>query len=66
MKKFIVIDYINQLSWFNETEEEVIESMGYDSEEDVFEEVLSKVYGEYEVIEINDGGDLRWLTDDED
>lgn len=66
MKKFIVIDYTNQLSWFNETEDEVIESMGYNSEEDVFEEVLSKVYGEYEVIEINDGGDLRWLTDDED
>ena len=66
MKKFIVIDYTNQISWFNETEDEVIESMGYNSEEDVFEEVLSKVYGEYEVIEINDGGDLRWLTDDED
>ena len=39
--------------------------MGYDSDEDTFEEVLSKVKGDYEVIEVSDGGELKWLTDED-
>lgn len=66
MKKFIVIDYTLNISWFNETEEEVIESLGYDSDEETFEEVLDKVYGDYEVIEISDKGELRWLLENND
>lgn len=63
MKKFIVIDHAADVSWSNETEEEVIKSLGYDSDEDIFEEVLSKVSGEYEVIEINEKGELKWLLE---
>jgi hypothetical protein len=63
MKKFIVIDYPSQVSWLNETEKEVIESLGYDSDEETFEEVLGKVSGEYEVIEISEKGELRWLLE---
>jgi hypothetical protein len=63
MKKFIVIDYTLNISWFNETEKEVIEALGYDSDEDTFEEVLGKVSGEYEVIEISDKGELTWLLE---
>ena len=63
MKKFIVIDHSADVSWFNETEKEVIESLGYDSDEETFEEVLGKVSGEYEVIEISDKGELTWLLE---
>jgi hypothetical protein len=63
MKKFIVIDYSANISWFNETEEEIIEALGYDSDEETFEEVLGKVSGEYEVIEINDKNELNWLLE---
>ena len=63
MKKFIIIDYPAQASWLNETEKEVIEALGYDSDEDTFEEVLGKVSGEYEVIEISEKGELRWLLE---
>jgi hypothetical protein len=66
MKKFIVIDYTLNISWFNETEEEVIEALGYDSDEETFEEVLGKVSGEYEVIEISEKGELRWLLENND
>ena len=63
MKKFIVIDHSADVSWFNETEKEIIEALGYDSDEDTFEEVLGKVSGEYEVIEISDKGELTWLLE---
>jgi hypothetical protein len=63
MKKFIVIDHSADVSWFNETEKEIIEALGYDSDEETFEEVLGKVSGEYEVIEISDKGELTWLLE---
>jgi hypothetical protein len=63
MKKFIVIDHSADVSWFNETEKEIIEALGYDSDENTFEEVLGKVSGEYEVIEISDKGELTWLLE---
>jgi hypothetical protein len=63
MKKFIVIDYPSQASWVNKTEKEVIEILGYDSNEETFDEVLSKVSGEYDVIEVNEKGELRWLVE---
>jgi hypothetical protein len=63
MKKFIVIDYPSQASWLNKTEKEVIEVLGYNSDEETFEEVLGKISGEYEVIEISEKGELRWLLE---
>ena len=63
MKKFIVIDYPSQASWLNKTEKEVIEILGYDSNEETFDEVLGKVSGEYDVIEVNEKGELRWLVE---
>jgi hypothetical protein len=63
MKKFIVIDYPANVSWLNTSEKEVIEALGYDSDEETFEEVLGKVSGEYEVIEISDKGELTWLLE---
>jgi hypothetical protein len=63
MKKFIVIDHSADVSWFNSSEKEIIEALGYDSDENTFEEVLGKVSGEYEVIEISDKGELTWLLE---
>ena len=63
MKKFIVIDHSADVSWLNTSEKEVIKALGYDSDKDTFEEVLGKVSGEYEVIEINEEGELRWLLE---
>jgi len=63
MKKFIVIDYPAQASWLNKTEKEVIEILGYDSNKETFDEVLGKVSGEYDVIEVNEKGELRWLVE---
>jgi hypothetical protein len=65
MKKFIVINYASNVSWFNETKNEVVESLGYylPFDEEVFEEILDKVKGEYEVIEVNEKGELNWLLE---
>jgi hypothetical protein len=47
------------------SEQEIIESCGYDSDEITFEELLKEIEGVYEIIEIE--GEVRWLTgDDED
>jgi hypothetical protein len=63
MPKFIKIDYQLNFSSICDSEEEVIEGCGYDVEEITFEDLLKKVKGTYEIIEIE--GDLRWLTDEE-
>ena len=65
MKRFIKIDYQLNFSSICDSEEEVIEGCGYDVEEITFEDLLKKVKGTYEIIEIEGEGDLRWLTDDE-
>jgi len=63
MKKFIVIDHSSDVSWFNSSKEEIIEALGYDPYKNTFEDVLGKVSGEYEVIEISDKGELTWLLE---
>jgi len=63
MPKFIKIDYQLNFSSICDSEEEVIEGCGYDVEEITFEDLLKKVKGIYEIIEIE--GNLRWLTDEE-
>jgi len=63
MPKFIKIDYQLNFSSICDSEEEVIEGCGYDVEEITFEDLLKKVKGTYEIIEIE--GNLRWLTDEE-
>jgi len=64
MRKFIKIDYQEQFSSICNTEEEVIEGCGYDSSEITFEELLEKVKGEYEIIEVTGDVKLKWLTED--
>lgn len=57
---YIVIDHTLHFSSFCETKDEVIEGCGYELDEVTFEELLKKVDGEYEVIEISN--DCTWLT----
>ena len=59
MKKFIVIDKQEGFSWINDTIEEVIESVGYDSEEDKWEKVKKEIEGTYEVIEVS--GEVNYI-----
>jgi len=66
MKRFIKIDYQLNFSSFCDSEEEVIEGCGYDVEEITFEDLLKKVKGIYEIIEIEGDCDLRWLNDCEE
>ena len=61
MKKFIKIDYDLQFSSICDTEEEVIEGCGYDSDEITFEELLERVKGTYEIIEVE--GNVEFLND---
>ena len=64
MKKFIKIDYDLQFSSICDTEEEVIEGCGYDSDEITFEELLERVKGTYEIIEVE--GNVEFLNDKDD
>ena len=66
MKRFIKIDYQLNFSSICDSEEEVIEGCGYDVEEITFEDLLKKVKGIYEIIEIEGDCDLRWLNDCEE
>jgi len=65
MKKYIKIDYVLNFSNICDTKEEVIESCGYEVDEITFEELLEKVKGTYEVIEIEGDVNPKWLTDEE-
>jgi hypothetical protein len=46
-----------------DTKEEVIESCGYDVDEITFEELLIKMEGEYEIVEITGVFDLKWVCE---
>ena len=61
MKKFIVIDKQEGFSWINDTIEEVIESVGYDSEEAKWEKVKKEIEGTYEVIEVS--GEVNYIVE---
>lgn len=60
MNKFIVIDRQEGFSWVNYNIKDVIESVGYDSENEIWDDVKNKIVGVYEVIEII--GDIKYLT----
>ena len=47
-----------------DTKEEVIEGCGYDVDEITFEELLEKIKGVYEIVEVKGDFKLRWLTED--
>jgi hypothetical protein len=61
MSKQTIIDYTLNFSHLCDTKEEVIESCGYEVDEITFEDLLEKVKGEFEIIEVE--GDIRWLND---
>jgi hypothetical protein len=59
MKKYIKIDYELGFSSICNTKEEVIEGCGFNINEITFEELLVKIEGTYEIIEIE--GEVKWL-----
>ena len=62
-RRFIKIDYTAKFSSVCYSEEEVISGCGYEGEGLTFDEVVERVKGEYEIIEVT--GDVNFLTDDE-
>jgi hypothetical protein len=46
-----------------DTKEEVIEGCGYDVDEITFEELLIRMEGEYEIVEITGVFDLKWVCE---
>ena len=61
MKKFIVIDKQEGFILINDTIVEVIESVGYDSEDDKWEKVKKEIEGTYEVIEVS--GEVNYIVE---
>jgi len=61
MNRFIKIDYQDHFSSICNSEQEVIESCGYDPDEITFEEFLIAHQGTYEIIRVQ--GELEWLND---
>jgi len=47
-----------------DTKEEVIEGCGYDVDEITFEELLVRMVGVYEIVEVKGDFELRWLIED--
>lgn len=63
-KRFISINFEFKYSSICDTIEEIFESCGYDEEYEqgmTFDELLEKVKGEYEIIEVI--GEIKWLND---
>jgi hypothetical protein len=54
MSKYLVIDYVLNYNGYCDTKEEVIESLGYEVDEISFEELVKRVEGEIEIIEIKE------------
>jgi hypothetical protein len=46
-----------------DTKEEVIVGCGYDVDEITFEELLIRMEGEYEIVEITGVFDLKWVCE---
>ena len=47
-----------------DTKEEVIEGCGYDVDEITFEDLLVRMVGVYEIVEVKGDFELRWLIED--
>ena len=54
MSKYLKIDYVLNFNSFCDTKDEVIESLGYEIDEISFEELVKRVEGEIEIIEIKE------------
>ena len=59
--KYIKIDYVENFSSLCDTKEEIIESCGYEVGEITFEELLERIDGEIEIIEVS--GDIKWIQE---
>jgi hypothetical protein len=59
MKKFIVIDKQEGISWICDDIEDIIKSVGYEGE--IWDDIKDKIVGVYEVIEII--GEIKYLID---
>lgn len=65
MKKYLKVDLETCFGIsLSDTKEEVIESCGYDTDEITFEELLVKMKGIYEIVEIEGEFSLKWLTEE--
>jgi hypothetical protein len=64
MSKFIKVDFDGGFSSVCDTKEEVMEGCGYDIDEMSFEDFLSEIEGEFDIIEIKGECDLKWLTEE--
>ena len=60
--RYLKIDWELGFSSICDNKEEVIEGCGYDVDEITFEELLERVKGEYEIIEIE--GEVKWLGEE--
>ena len=47
-----------------DTKEEVLEGCGYDVDEITFEDLLVRMVGVYEIVEVKGDFELRWLIED--
>ena len=47
-----------------DTKEDVIESCGYDVDEITFEDLLVRMKGVYEIVEVKGDFELKWLVKD--
>jgi hypothetical protein len=63
MTKYIKIDHVLGFSSICDTKEEVIEGCGYEVDEITFEELLERIEGTYEIIEIEGDVNIKWLTE---
>ena len=59
--KYIKIDYTSNFSSLCDTKEEIIYSCGYDVDEITFEELLKRIDGLIEIIEVS--GDIKWIQE---
>ena len=65
MKKYLKVDLENCYGIsLCDTKEEVIESCGYDDDEITFEDLLVKISGVYEIVEVEGDFKLKWLVKD--
>jgi hypothetical protein len=64
MIKYLVVDLNNCYGIsLCDTKDELFESCGYDVDEITFEELLIKMEGEYEIVEVTGVFDLKWVCE---
>ena len=67
MIKYLKVDLENCYGIsYCDTKNEVIEGCGYNVDEITFEELLEKIKGVYEIVEVKGDFELKWLVEDGD